>query len=137
MTKQERDERMTGIRNRLLEEMTTGKYANELGLTLTPDALALLRYIYAGETGHYFKERNLNANNVFQKVLALEEQLAQADARGQREYLRGKYDMCRLLLTSPRMQKPQREIIEEQVYKVLDRLKALDSPLPETQEGAQ
>lgn len=31
-------------------------------------------------------------------------------------YLAGGYDMCRRLLTSPRFNKPQREIIEEQAW---------------------
>lgn len=40
-------------------------------------------------------------------------------------YLRGAYEMCGLLLTSPRMNKAQVEVIEEQAYKVKDRLEAL------------
>lgn len=41
------------------------------------------------------------------------------------DYLAGAYDMCRRLLTSPRMNKGQREVIEEQAYRVKDELEAL------------
>ena len=33
-------------------------------------------------------------------------------------YLQGAYDMCRRLLTSPRMNRPQREIIEDEAYRI-------------------
>ena len=38
---------------------------------------------------------------------------------------RGAYDMCRRLLTSPRFNTPQREVIEEQAYLVKEELEAL------------
>jgi hypothetical protein len=40
-------------------------------------------------------------------------------------FLQGRYEQCRRLLTSPRMNKPQREIIEEEAYAVKDALEAL------------
>lgn len=46
-----------------------------------------------------------------------------ADQR--RDFLQGGYWMCRRLLTSPRLNKPQRELIGEQGYAVKDELEAL------------
>lgn len=40
-------------------------------------------------------------------------------------YLRGRYDMCRLLLTSVRFNKPQREVIEEQAHDTKIKLEEL------------
>lgn len=39
--------------------------------------------------------------------------------------LRGSYEMCALLLTSPRFNRPQREVIEEQAHLVRGQLEAL------------
>ena len=39
--------------------------------------------------------------------------------------LSGAYSMCARLLTSPRFNRPQREIIEEQAYEAKDKLEAL------------
>ena len=39
--------------------------------------------------------------------------------------LRGAYEMCALLLTSPRFNRPQREVIEEQAHSVREQLEAL------------
>jgi|HubBroStandDraft_5_1064220.scaffolds.fasta_scaffold272647_2 hypothetical protein len=40
-------------------------------------------------------------------------------------YLRGGFEMCKLLLTSPRFNKPQQEIIREQASKKQEQLEAL------------
>jgi hypothetical protein len=40
-------------------------------------------------------------------------------------YLTGRFDMCKLLATSPRFNKPQLEIIKEQAYNEQERLEAL------------
>jgi hypothetical protein len=40
-------------------------------------------------------------------------------------YLTGRFDMCRLLATSPCFNKPQIEIIKEQAYRQQERLEAL------------
>lgn len=48
-----------------------------------------------------------------------------ADPTPQTAYLAGAYEMCALLLTSPRFNKPQREVIEQQAYIVKDKLDAL------------
>lgn len=45
----------------------------------------------------------------------LNEQL-ERDAHSNAMYLAGGYDMCRRLLRSPRFNKPQRELIEEQAH---------------------
>lgn len=42
-----------------------------------------------------------------------------------RIYLEGAYDMCRLLSTSPRMNRPQMKIIEEQAHRCRTRLEAI------------
>ena len=46
-------------------------------------------------------------------------------AGAQIQYLTGRFDMCKLLATSPRFNKPQLEIIKEQAYKEQERLEAL------------
>lgn len=40
-------------------------------------------------------------------------------------YLKGRFEMCKLLSTSPRFNKPQTEIIEEQAHLERERLEAL------------
>jgi hypothetical protein len=40
-------------------------------------------------------------------------------------YLAGRYDQCALLLRSPRLNKPQREVIVDQAFAVKDELEAL------------
>jgi len=42
-----------------------------------------------------------------------------------KEYWAGYYDACKLLSTSPRMNKAQLEVIEEQGYKAKERLETL------------
>lgn len=37
-------------------------------------------------------------------------------------YYQGAYDQCRRLLTSPRMKRPQVEIIEDEAYRLKDEL---------------
>lgn len=44
---------------------------------------------------------------------------------GERAFLLGQYEMCALLLSSPRFNRPQREVIEEQAYRVKERLEVL------------
>lgn len=44
---------------------------------------------------------------------------------GERAFLLGQYEMCALLLSSPRFSRPQREVIEEQAYRVKERLEVL------------
>lgn len=41
------------------------------------------------------------------------------------DYLLGRYDECRLLLTSVRFNRPQREVIEEQAYEIKARMEEL------------
>jgi hypothetical protein len=50
------------------------------------------------------------------------------------EELHGAYQMCARLLTSPRFNKPQREVIEEQAYEVKDQLEALGVTFAEPDE---
>ncbi len=40
-------------------------------------------------------------------------------------HLQGRYDQCAQLLTSPRFNRPQRELIEDIAYSVKDELEAL------------
>lgn len=47
------------------------------------------------------------------------------DPTPQTAYLAGAYEMCALLLTSPRFNRPQREVIEQQAHIVKDRMVAL------------
>lgn len=44
---------------------------------------------------------------------------------GERAFLLGQYEMCALLLTSPRFTRPQREVIEGQAYLTKERLEAI------------
>ena len=48
-------------------------------------------------------------------------------------YWLGYYNACRELLTSPRMNKPQREIIEEQAYIAKERLEKLGATFASAQ----
>lgn len=47
------------------------------------------------------------------------------DPEKRRIYLEGAFDMCKLLSTSPRMNRPQLQIIKEQAYKRQDELETL------------
>lgn len=60
---------------------------------------------------------------------------ARDDPNSRKAYLEGRYDMCRLLLTSPRMNRPQREVIEERAYEVMDELKELGVTFREREDA--
>lgn len=49
-------------------------------------------------------------------------------------YLTGRYDMCSLLLTSPRMNRPQRDVITDQAMTAKDELEALGVRFSEDEE---
>jgi hypothetical protein len=54
-----------------------------------------------------------------------EEWIADEKLLTKKAYLSGMYEMCRILLTSPRMHKPQVEIIEGQAEWLMEQLKEL------------
>lgn len=50
-------------------------------------------------------------------------------------YLSGRYDMCALLLTSPRMNRAQREVIEMVAYETKEKLEALGVTFTEVDDA--
>lgn len=51
-------------------------------------------------------------------------------------YLQGRYDVCRLLLTSPRMNKAQRDLIYEQGIEAKEELERLGQGFTEVSSHA-
>jgi hypothetical protein len=64
------------------------------------------------------------ANHSLTRRYAVPE-LSQVEKDEQITYLTGRFDMCKLLATSPRFNKPQLEIIKEQAYQEQERLEDL------------